>query len=102
MEGETPEREDRTDRWRVWMAAAQEGQPEAPAGKEMLDRVVGVRSEGDDEAAQVQKRIDQISDETDDLLAQYRTVLKQIDSIDIYNSQLGDSPGGAGNEADGG
>jgi hypothetical protein len=77
----------------VWLltgatAAAQEGAPEAPAGKETLDRVVEVRSEGDDEAAQVQKRIDQISDETDDLLAQYRTVLKQLDSIRVYNQQM--------------
>jgi len=36
----------------------------------------------------VQKRIDAISDESDDLLSQYRTVLKQIESIDLYNTQM--------------
>jgi hypothetical protein len=53
-----------------------------------LDDVVDVRSQGNDEAAGVQKRIDAISDQTDDLLGQYRTVLKQIDSIDMYNGQM--------------
>jgi hypothetical protein len=77
----------------VWLlagatAVAQEGPSEAPPGKETLDRMVDVRSGGNDESAEVQKRIDAISDETDDLLAQYRTVLKQIDSIRIYNEQM--------------
>jgi hypothetical protein len=69
-------------------AVAQEGPSEAPPGKETLERIVGVRSAGNDESEEVQKRIDEISDETDDLLAQYRTVLKQIDSIRIYNEQM--------------
>ena len=69
-------------------AVAQQGRSEAPAGKETLDRMVGVRSGGNDESAEAQKRIDEISDETDDLLAQYRTVLKQIDSMRIYNQQM--------------
>jgi hypothetical protein len=77
----------------VWLltgatAVAQEGRSEAPPGKETLDRMVGVRSGGNDESAEVQKRVDAISDATDDLLAQYRTVLKQIDSIRIYNQQM--------------
>jgi hypothetical protein len=50
--------------------------------------VVETRSKGNDEAAAVQKRIDAISDETDALLSEYRTVLKQIDSIDTYDAQL--------------
>ena len=77
----------------VWLltgatAIAQEGRAKAPAGKETLDRTFGVRSGGNDEAAEVQKRVDAISDETDDLLAQYRTVLKQTDSMGIYNRQM--------------
>ncbi len=77
----------------VWLlmaatALAQEGSSEAPPGKETLDRTFGVRSGGNDEAAEVQRRVDAISDETDDLLAQYRTVLKQIDSIGVYNRQM--------------
>jgi hypothetical protein len=77
----------------VWLltaatAVAQEGQSAAPPGKETLDRTLGVRSGGNEEAADVQRRVDAISDETDALVAQYRTVLKQIDSIDIYNRQM--------------
>ena len=36
----------------------------------------------------MQGRIDEISDEADKLAAQYRTLLKQIDSIRIYNGQM--------------
>ena len=60
--------------------------PEGAPGP--LGSVLDVRSEGNDDAAGVQKGIDTISDETDELLAQYRTVLKQIDSIDLYNGQM--------------
>lgn len=58
------------------------------AKKEALDGAFEARSEENDDSARVQKGIDQISDQTDELAAQYRTVLKQIDSIDIYNAQL--------------
>jgi hypothetical protein len=61
---------------------------DAPKEPDPLGTVLDVRSEGNDGAAGVQKRIDAISDETDDLLSQYRTVLKQIDSIDLYNGQM--------------
>ena len=43
---------------------------------------------GNDEAAAIQKNIDELSDQTDELLAKYRTVLTQIESIRIYNRQL--------------
>ena len=69
------------------LALAQE---EAPQEPDPLANVVEVRSEGNDDAAKVQKRIDTISDETDELLGQYRTTLKQIDSIDLYNRQIRD------------
>jgi hypothetical protein len=65
-------------------AAAAEG----PPGKETLDRMLGERSQGNDQSAGVQKRIDGISDVTDSLVSQYRTALKQIDSIRIYNGQM--------------
>ncbi len=69
------------------VAIAEENAPKQPTP---LEAVIGVRSEGNDAAAAVQKRIDEISDKTDDLLSQYRTVLKQIDSIDLYNRQMRD------------
>ena len=73
--------------WLGWGAVAL-AEEDAPTEPNPLDAVVDVRSEGNDEAAAVQKRIDAISDETDELLSQYRTVLKQIDSIDLYNRQM--------------
>ncbi len=60
----------------------------AIAEEEKLDTVVEARSQGNDEAVGVQKRIDTISDETDNLIGKYRTTLKQIDSINQYNEQI--------------
>jgi hypothetical protein len=82
----------------IWLhagaiARAQEdahAEPSPPDARATLDDMVGVRSQGNDEAAQVQRRIDLISETTDDLLAQYRTALKQIDSLSLYNQQMGD------------
>ena len=70
--------------------AQQDPSPEAemPAMKKELSGMFDARSEGNDESATVQKRIDEISDQTDELVAKYRTVLKQIDSNRIYNHQL--------------
>jgi len=70
--------------WSPPVALAQE----ADDGTKKLTEMLDVRSEGNDEAAAAQKRIDEISDETDDLLRQYRSVLKSIDSIDLYNKQM--------------
>jgi septal ring factor EnvC (AmiA/AmiB activator) len=70
---------------------AQQGPPadaEIPAMKKALDELFDARSVGNDESAAVQKHIDELSDQTDELLAKYRTVLTQIDSIGIYNHQL--------------
>jgi septal ring factor EnvC (AmiA/AmiB activator) len=61
---------------------------EMPAMKKELGGMFDARSEGNDESATVQRRIDELSDQTDELVAKYRTVLKQIDSIRIYNHQL--------------
>jgi septal ring factor EnvC (AmiA/AmiB activator) len=74
-------------------AFAQQESPadaEMPAKKKALGEMLDARSEGNDEAATVQKNIDELSDQTDELLAKYRTVLTQIDSIRIYNRQLRD------------
>ena len=72
-------------------AFAQQDPPadaEMPAMKKALGGLFDARSEGNDASAAVQKHIDELSDQTDALLAKYRTVLKQIDSIRIYNHQL--------------
>jgi hypothetical protein len=75
--------------WLGWGAVALAVE-DAPGASEPLEKVLDVRAQGNDEAAVVQKRIDAISDESDDLLSQYRTALKQIESIDLYNAQMQD------------
>ena len=88
----------------VWLhvgsvALAQDGAAEAeaatdedPLAEERAEfkRVVGARSAGNDAASESQQRIDTLSDETDELLAKYRTTWKQIESIDAYNRQMRD------------
>jgi len=77
----------------VATAFAQQQSPadaEIPAMKKALGEILDVRSEGNDAAAAVQKHIDELSDQTDELLAKYRTVLTQIESIRVYNRQLRD------------
>jgi hypothetical protein len=78
--------------WAGAAALAQQAEPAAPPGegRKELGAVVETRSEGNEEAAKVQARIDTISDETDELLAKFRTTLKQIDAIDLYNRQMRD------------
>ena len=74
-------------------ALAQEDSPPKASLREkaaLLDDTFAIRSEGNDESAEAQKQIDDLSDEIDDLLAQYRTALKQTDSIRIYNQQMRD------------
>ncbi len=71
-------------------------EPAAPVAEHAIDDttqltdMVGVRSEGNDSAAAVQEEIDTISDETGALVAHFRTTLKQIDAIDLYNQQMRD------------
>jgi len=72
-------------------ALAQEDEAAKPGiaeQKQVLDQAFEARSAENDTSAGVQDKIDAISDQTDELLAKYRTTLKQIDSIEIYNSQL--------------
>ena len=74
-------------------ALAQEDSPPKASLREkaaLLDDTFAIRSEGNDESSEAQKQIDDISDEIDDLLAQYRIALKQTDSIRIYNQQMRD------------
>ncbi|MEM7411825.1 MAG: DUF3450 domain-containing protein [Myxococcota bacterium] len=56
--------------------------------KEKLAEIVDERSDANDASAAVQKTIDELSDATGGLLEQYRTTLKQIDAIRVYNDQM--------------
>jgi hypothetical protein len=86
----------------LWLHAAALAQEPAPAPaesvepteptaeRELLENVIDTRTGGNEAAGEAQERIETISDETDALLAQYRTALKQIDSLDLYNAQMRD------------
>lgn len=71
-------------------ASAQQDDAAPPSAKGVLGEVMGVRAAGNDQAVDVQRKIDEVSDETSDLLAKYRTTLKQIEAIDLYNAQMQD------------
>jgi len=82
----------------LWLGAgpaalAQEaapGAPRLPKEREVLEQVIDTRNQGNEAAEQSQQQIEALSDETEALLAQYRTALKQSDSLDLYNSQMRD------------
>jgi hypothetical protein len=79
-------------------ALAQERQPAAgaPAAKPTpdsaaaLDESRNVRRQGNTEGQASQKRIDEISNETETLFSRYSNSLRQIDSIRVYNRQMQD------------
>ena len=66
-----------------WLAAST-----APAESELLVAVVSEQSATDRDAKKSQDRIDQIDDETEKLLGQYRTLLAETESFDAYSAQL--------------
>ena len=53
-----------------------------------LDEVVTQRVGGNRAGTKSQVRIDKVSDETDKLTSEYRSVLQQIDALRIYNRQV--------------
>ena len=54
---------------------------------ETLDELLGVRSATTVAGAQSQAKIDQIVNDTASLLAQYKRILKHVESLKIYNDQ---------------
>ena len=58
------------------------------AGGDPLEDVIEVESSGNKASAASQEQIDTTADETDQLLAEYRATLEQIESLRIYNRQL--------------
>jgi hypothetical protein len=61
---------------------------QAQQGAAMLDRTVRAQSSIDTEAKKVQIRISQLSDQTNELLGDYRVTVQQLDRIKIYNDNL--------------
>ena len=52
-----------------------------------LDEVLGVRSSTTVDGAKSQAKIDQLSEQTRDLLTQYKQVMKVVDGLRVYNQQ---------------
>ncbi|RMD86054.1 MAG: DUF3450 domain-containing protein [Candidatus Dadabacteria bacterium] len=53
-----------------------------------LEKVLEQRNRANAEAIASQRRIDELADETEELVRRYRAVLEQIDSLRVYNRQL--------------
>lgn len=54
---------------------------------ELLAQAIDTRTQANSEAVESQKRIDELADRTDELLADYRNTVKQIESLRVYNRQ---------------
>ena len=52
-----------------------------------LDDVLGVRASTTQDGRTSQRRIDEISEQTRDLLTQYKQVMKIVDGLRVYNEQ---------------
>jgi len=67
----------------IWIGALA-----TPALAADLQVALDERNKANDAAKDSQKRVDEISDETEAMLVDYRGTLKQIDSLNIYNGQM--------------
>ena len=53
-----------------------------------LDSILKVGEAKNDAARKSQAKIDRLADETRDLLTEYKTVMKQVDGLKVYNARL--------------
>jgi hypothetical protein len=66
----------------AWLAAP------PPVGAQALDKALDVRARANEASAASQDRIDNVADQTDELLREYREELQQIEALRVYNDQL--------------
>ena len=60
----------------------------AAAQSEKIDDILAVSTAKTQAARESQARVDRLADETRDLLEDYKTVMKQIDGLRVYNARL--------------
>ena len=60
----------------------------AVANADSLEAIMQVGKERTTEARASQTKIDRLADETRDLLADYKTVMKQVEGLRVYNARL--------------
>lgn len=56
--------------------------------QDVLDSTIQTQTQMNEAAEESQNRIDELAEETSDLLTEYRTLLRQIESLETYNAQL--------------
>ena len=66
----------------------EEAAAEPPPPKATVKEVLSVGHKKNDAARKSQVRIDKLAAETRDLLADYKTVMKQVDGLKVYNARL--------------
>ena len=60
----------------------------AVANADSLEAIMQVGKERTKEARASQTKIDRLADETRDLLSDYKTVMKQVEGLRVYNARL--------------
>ena len=58
-----------------------------PLYAQSLDEILGVRQATTQDGRRAQARINEIKDQTQDLLSQYKQVMKTVDGLRVYNKQ---------------
>ena len=58
------------------------------ANADSLEAIMQVGKERTAEARVSQTKIDRLADETRDLLSEYKTVMKQVEGLRVYNARL--------------
>ena len=53
-----------------------------------LNAAIGIRSEANTQSRDSQAVVDVLSDKTDELLGEYKQILRQIEELRIYNSKM--------------
>lgn len=64
------------------------GVTSGPASAAQLDNVLSSANEVHDQARRAQMRVDEITEETRKLLNEYKTVMKEVEGLRVYNGQL--------------
>ncbi|MBW2291585.1 MAG: DUF3450 domain-containing protein [Deltaproteobacteria bacterium] len=62
--------------------------PAKDSPREAFDDAVEIRGQANSELTASQSRIEDLSDDTDELLTQYQSAQRQLESLGIYNRQL--------------
>lgn len=58
-----------------------------PSYAQSLDEIMGIRQATTQDGRKSQARIDEIKDQTQDLLSQFKQVMKTVDGLRVYNTQ---------------